>query len=166
MDIDWQQIFMPSGSILEIMVRGTLIYLALFVTMRMLPRRTMGGMAPSDLLVIVLIADAVQNGMSNQYESVTEGLALAAVVFGWTVVIDYIDHRWPRLHLAAAQKLPVVVNGRMLRANMERERITEEELMSQLRLHGQDSLAGVAHAYVEGDGHVSVILAARQPLQP
>ena len=80
MGIDWQEIFIPSGSLLAIFVRGTIIYLVLFATMRLLPRRTIGTMGASDVLVIVLIADAVQNGMSDEYKSVTEGLFLALVL--------------------------------------------------------------------------------------
>jgi uncharacterized membrane protein YcaP (DUF421 family) len=51
-EIDWQEMLVPSKSLLEIFLRGTMIYLILFVTMRLLPRRTIGGMGPSDLLVV------------------------------------------------------------------------------------------------------------------
>ena len=166
MNIDWNEIFVPSGSLLEIAIRGTLIYLALFIAMRVLPRRTIGAMASSDILVIVLIADAVQNGMSDGYRSVTEGLMLAAVIFGWTVLIDWLDQKFPHWHLASAPAMPVIVNGRFLRKNMARERITEDEVMSQLRMHGQDSVDRVAKACVEGDGHVSVILHSRERVEP
>ena len=166
MGIDWQEIFIPAGSLLAIFVRGTIIYLVLFAIMRLLPRRTIGTMGASDVLVIVLIADAVQNGMSDEYKSVTEGLFLAAVIFGWTFFIDWLDAKFPHWQLASAGPLPVIRNGRMLRRNMDREHITEEELLSQLRLHGQDSPERVAKAFVEGDGHVSVILKSRESLQP
>ncbi|HUP29408.1 MAG TPA: DUF421 domain-containing protein, partial [Usitatibacter sp.] len=85
-DIDWSSLFVPSGSIVEIVIRGTIIYLALFLAMRFLPRRTAGAMGPSDLLVVVLIADAVQNAMSGSYESITEGAMLAFVIFGWATL--------------------------------------------------------------------------------
>jgi uncharacterized membrane protein YcaP (DUF421 family) len=166
MGIDWQEIFIPAGSLAAIFVRGTIIYLALFATMRLLPRRTIGTMGASDVLVIVLIADAVQNGMADEYKSVTEGLFLAAVIFGWTLLINWLDHRFHDWHLASAGPLPLIQNGRMLRRNMDREHITEDELMSQLRLHGQESTERVAKAFVEGDGHVSVILTSREPVKP
>ena len=166
MDIDWQELFVPSGSLLEIAIRGTIIYLVLFATMRLLPRRTIGTLGASDVLVIVLIADAVQNGMADEYRSITEAVLLAAVIFAWTVVIDWLDAKFPQWHLAAAAPLQVVADGRLVRRNMERERITEDELMSQLRLHGQDSLGSVAKAFVEGDGRVSVILRSRADEEP
>lgn len=166
MGIDWQEIFTPTGSLAAIFVRGTIIYLVLFAAMRLMPRRTIGTMGAADVLVIVLIADAVQNGMSDEYRSVTEGLFLAAVIFGWTLAIDWLDSNFPHWHLASASPILVIRDGRFLRENMERERITEDELMAQLRQHGQDSPEAVAKAYVEGEGHVSVILRSRAPVSP
>jgi len=163
MDIDWQELFVPTGSLAAIAIRGTVIYLVLFATMRLLPRRTIGTMGASDVLVVVLIADAVQNGMADQYRSITEGLMLAAVIFGWTLVIDWLDARFPRWHLSAAGPMLVVRDGKLLRKAMARELLTEDELMSQLRLHGQDSVENVEKAYVEGEGHLSVILRSREP---
>jgi uncharacterized membrane protein YcaP (DUF421 family) len=57
----------------------------------------------------------------------------------------------------------VVRDGKLLRKSMARELLTEDELMSQLRLHGQDSVENVEKAYVEGEGHLSVILRSREP---
>src|SRR6476659_1641776 len=98
-DVDWHQLFHPSRPLLETVVRGTIVYLSLFLAMRFLPRRTIGATGPSDLLVIVLIADAVQQGMAGEYKSVTEALLLAGVIFGWAMLIDFLDARFPRLQL-------------------------------------------------------------------
>jgi uncharacterized membrane protein YcaP (DUF421 family) len=86
MGIDWEKLLVPSGSLAEIVIRGTVIYLALFAAVRLLPRRTVGSLGSSDLLVLVVIADAVQNGMAGEYRSITEGLALAGTIFGWAAV--------------------------------------------------------------------------------
>src|SRR5687767_5099096 len=114
-DIDWSTLFVPSESVVEIIIRGTVIYLALFLAMRFLPRRTIGAMGPSDLLVVVLIADAVQNAMAGSYESITEGIVLAMVIFGWATLVDWLDYKFPHLHIAQAAALPIIVNGRLLR---------------------------------------------------
>ena len=156
-EIDWGKLLVPSGSIAEIVVRGTIIYLAIFAAMRLLPRRELGGMAASDILILVLIADAVQNGMSGEYQSVTEGLILVATIFAWATVIDWLDARYPRWHLAEARPLPIIRNGRLLRRNMRRENITEDELKAQLRLHGHESPAEIRLSQVEGDGEISFL---------
>jgi uncharacterized membrane protein YcaP (DUF421 family) len=169
-EVDWSSLFLPTGSLVEIAVRGTVVYLALFLTMRFLPRREIGGMGPADILVIVLIADAVQNAMAGGYESITEGLALGAVIFFWARFIDWLDFRFPDLHIAGAAPMLLVKNGRLMRRNMAREQITEDEVLEQLRIHGLESPRGVKAAYVEGDGQLSVLLqnakAQAPPLDP
>lgn len=164
--MDWESLFIPSESLLEIFVRGTVIYLALFLAMRFLPRRTIGALGPSDLLVVVLIADAVQQGMAGDYHSITEALVLVGVIVGWATFIDWLDYKFPDWHLAEADKLQVISNGKLLHANMKRQQITEDEVMSQLRQHGQDSPKAVAKAFLEGDGHFSVILRSHEAVQP
>ena len=166
--VDWSKLFVPSGSIVEIVIRGTVIYLMLFAAMRLLPRRQVGGLVAADLLIVVLIADALQNAMAGDYHSITEGVALAAVIFGWAYLIDWLDYKFPQLHIAAAGPLAVVRNGRFMRRNMAREQVSEEEVLSALRLHGLESIENVATAYIEGDGRFSVLLRAgrKPPVDP
>ena len=166
LDIDWGAVFIPTTSLAEIALRGTVIYLVLFLVMRFLPRRTIGALGPSDLLVVVLIADAVQNAMAGGYQSLTEGLLLAAVIFGWATLIDYLDFRFPHLNIASARAKEIVRDGQLLRHNMAREQVTEEEVMAQLRQHGLETLRDVVAAYVEGDGHFSVVVRGNAPLRP
>ena len=156
-DVDWSRLFVPSGSLLEIFLRGSVIYLILFVVMRFLPRREVGGLGAADILVIVLIADAVQEGMAGRYESITEGLLLAGTIFAWATFIDWVDYRYPNLRLAEGPPLMIVKNGRLLRRHMEREQVTEQEVMAQIRQHGYDKLEDVKAAYIEGDGQFSVL---------
>jgi hypothetical protein len=75
--INWQEIFIPVHSIPEIIVRGTMTYIMLFVILRFLLKRQTGVIGVADLLVIVLIADASQNAMANEYKSITEGAILS-----------------------------------------------------------------------------------------
>lgn len=116
-DVDWEALWVPSGSLAEIAIRGAVVYLALFVAMRLLPRREVGGVGPADILVVVIIADAVQQAMAGGYRSITEGLLLAAVIFAWATLIDAIDYRFPQLHLAAARPKLVVSKGRFIHRN-------------------------------------------------
>ena len=74
---DIQKAFTPDVSLLEIFVRGTVIYLGLFFLLRVVLRRKAGTVAMTDLLVLVLIADAAQNAMNAEYHSITAGLVLA-----------------------------------------------------------------------------------------
>ena len=163
-EVDWARLLVPSGSLAEIVIRGSVIYLILFAVMRFLPRRQVGGVSASDILVIVLIADAVQEGMAGRYESITEGLLLAATIFFWATLIDVADYHFPQLKLAEGGPTPVVRDGRLLRKHMARQKVTEEEVMAQLRQHGFERLDEVTRAYIEGDGHFSVI--GKRGVQP
>jgi uncharacterized membrane protein YcaP (DUF421 family) len=80
MTIDWHAVFVPSVGVAEVMLRGTLMYLALFIVLRFIGRRQAGHFGPADLLVIVLIADAAQNGLGKDYQSVTEGVILVMTI--------------------------------------------------------------------------------------
>ena len=163
--MDWERLFLPGGSLLELVVRGTVLYLMLFAMLRLLPRRQLGALGVSDVLVLVLIADAAQNGMAGEYTSITEGAVLVATILFWDYIIDWLDHRFPALHINAAAPVLLVRDGRMIQRNMEREKVTEEDLMSHLREHGIDNLRAVRKVYAEGDGSISVISGGprRQP---
>jgi uncharacterized membrane protein YcaP (DUF421 family) len=130
----------------------------LFIVMRFFLRRRSGGLGLADILVVVLIADAVQNAMGSEYKSVTEGALLVFTIVSLDFALDWVGHRVPWLRrLTRPSPLLLIRNGRMIRRNMQREMITTEELMSQLRQQGIDDPAVVRCAYLEGDGEMSVL---------
>jgi len=158
MNIDLAGIFTPETPPLEIILRGTVTYLALFVLLRVTSKRESGSVGVSDLLVIVLIADAAQNAMADDYKSVTDGILLVATIIFWSYALNWLGY-----HVAFIQRLvypsplPLIEGGQLNRRNMRRELITNDELMSQLRLQGIDSVEAVERAYLEGNGELSVV---------
>jgi uncharacterized membrane protein YcaP (DUF421 family) len=158
LNIDWHELFIPGRSVLEMFIRGTLVYLVLFFMMRVLLKREAGNIGLPDILMMVLIADAAQNAMSSDYKSITEGIVLVITIVFWNYTLDWMGHRFPALQrIVHPPPLLLVRDGRMLRKNMEDELITEEELMTQLREQGVDEISKVKEARLEGDGHISVI---------
>ena len=157
LQIDWKSAFVPTVSLLEIVLRGTLVYLLLFLILRFL-RREAGALGISDLLVVVLIADAAQNGMAGDYKSVTEGAALVGTIAAWDIFLDWLGYKVPAVgRLLHPAPTPLVKDGRVLRRNLRSEMVTMDELMSQLRQQGVESVGEVKRCYIEGDGQVSVI---------
>jgi uncharacterized membrane protein YcaP (DUF421 family) len=155
--IDWEAVFKPSTSIPEIILRGTLVYLFLFIVLRFL-RRSAGAIGISDLLVVVVIADAAQNAMGSKYESVTEGAALVVTIVAWDYLFDWIAFRFPSLRpILRPQPLLLIKNGRMLLRNMRKEMVSEDELISELREQGVENVEDVKYSYMEPDGHISVV---------
>lgn len=160
MSIDWNSVFVPTLGIAEIVVRGTIMYLGLFVVLRFVGRRRAGNFGPADVLVIVLIADAAQNGLGKEYSSVTEGLALVITIVAWEYLIDWLGFRFPSLRwIFSAPPLKLIENGRVIDRNLRRELLTEEELRSQLREKNVHSFDEVKLVMLEGDGRISVIKA-------
>ena len=155
--VDWHALLVPSGSLAEIFIRGSIIYLLLFFLLRFL-RREGGQIGIADVLVVVVIADAAQNGMAGTYNSITEGVLLIATIMGWDYALDWLGYRWPAFgRLVHPQPVLLVVNGRMNLKNLRRELITCDELMSRIREAGIEKLEDVKCCRMEGDGHISVI---------
>jgi len=91
--VDWEGLWFPTHSVAEIVIRGTLMYLGLFILMRFFMKRQAGSFSLADILLIVLIAYAAQNGFSKQYESVLEGLILVLTIISWDFAIDWLAHK-------------------------------------------------------------------------
>ncbi len=150
--------FRPSMGVLEIVARGTIMYLALFIILRLVARRQSGRLGTADLLVIVLIADAAQNALGKDYQSVTEGIALVLTIVAWERVFDWLPWRYPALRpWFQAEPLKLISGGQMLQENMRREMLSEDELLAALREQGIDDIKFVKAAYFEQSGRLSVI---------
>lgn len=156
--IDWQSILVPRHSLLDLFLRGTIMYLVIFVLLRLVLRRQVGDIGTSDVLVIVLLAEVSGNAMAANAESVSEGTILVGTILLWSYLIEWVQFRFPAVErLIREPKLKLIDNGRLLRGNMRREFVTQEELLAQLREDGIEDRAEVKAAYLEADGHISII---------
>jgi uncharacterized membrane protein YcaP (DUF421 family) len=158
MSAEWSELFALSVSPLELIVRGTAMYWFLFLLFRLVIRRRVGAVGISDILLLVIIADASQNAMSGDYKSITDGFILVATIVGWNYLVDGLTYASPALQkLLEPAPLPLVERGRLLRRNLRHEFVNEEELRAKLREHGVTDYAQVERATMESDGQVSVI---------
>jgi uncharacterized membrane protein YcaP (DUF421 family) len=162
MSMDWNEIFGLSVSPWEPIIRGTSMYLSLFLLFRVVIRRRVGAVGMSDILLVVIIADAAQSGLSGEAKSITEALLVVGTIFAWNFLIDWLNYRVPALQdWLEAPPLLLVRNGRLLHRNLRHEFVTEQELTSKLREKGVKDVNEVEQAYMESDGTVSVIKRAR-----
>ncbi|MDP9226540.1 MAG: DUF421 domain-containing protein [Actinomycetota bacterium] len=150
--------FTPDVSLFEMVGRGVIVYLAIFVLLRYGLRNRLGTMTTSDLLVLVLIADAAQNAMGAEYHSIIDGIVLVATIIGMSFLFDWLAYHvsWitPFVH---PDRKPLVVEGRIIRRTLHEELMTEGELLTQIHLAGAEDIEDVKAAYLEGNGAVSVI---------
>ncbi len=162
--VDWSAVFMPSAPPLEVIVRGTVVYLALFLLLRLVLREA-GSVGVTDLLVVVLIADAAQNAMASDYKSVPDGLLLVVTIVFWSYALEWLGYRIPMIG-RFLHPPPLILDGKIVRRNLQKELITIEELQSQLREQGVEEIADVWRAYMEGDGRISVVTRDGHKAQP
>jgi uncharacterized membrane protein YcaP (DUF421 family) len=155
--IDWHEMFVPTGSLLELVIRGSLMYLLILAGFRVF-RREAGSLSVSDLLVVVLIADAAQNGMAGEYKSLTEGAIVVATIFAWDYTLDWLAHRSRFMYrVLHPPPLLLVRDGQILYRNLRSELITKADLLTQLREQGVEDLRSVKKCFLESDGKMSVI---------
>jgi uncharacterized membrane protein YcaP (DUF421 family) len=156
--INWLKVFEFDTPLLEIIVRGSIMYLALFALLRIVLRRESADVSKSDTLVIVLLADAAQNGMAGNYTSVPDGILLVAVIIGWSHLLNFLGYHSKFFQrLLAPSKLMIIKDGKLLRRSMRKELITIEELMTEIRKHGYDDISEIKACYMESDGNFSFI---------
>jgi len=155
--INWHNLFIPSESLAELFLRGSLMYLFILLLMRVF-RREAGTLSIPDLLVVVLVADAAQNGMSANYRSVTEAVILVGTIFLWDFALDWLSFHSRAVHrLLHHPPLPLVKDGVILRRNLRSELLTVDDLLAQLREQGVNDVREVQCSFIESDGHLSVV---------
>ena len=158
MTLDWGELFGLSVPPLELIVRGSALYLFLLVLFRVVIKRRMGAIGMADILVLVIISDASQNAMAGEYKTVTDGFILISTIIAWNYLFDWAAYHFPRLQkLLEPAPLLLIRDGRVLRRNLRVEYVSDQELESQLREHGIEDPGVVEKAYLEPDGKFTVI---------
>jgi uncharacterized membrane protein YcaP (DUF421 family) len=143
---------------IEVIARTAIVYLALLVALRLAGKREIGQMTTFDLVVILLIANAVQNAMVGPDSSVTGGLIAAFVLLLGNYAIAWISEHFTPLRVWLEGTPTVLVsNGLLLKSNMRKESIDAEEIYMAMREHGIDSLPDVKLAVLEIDGSISIV---------
>jgi uncharacterized membrane protein YcaP (DUF421 family) len=161
--VDWSALFGFDVSPLELVVRGTLLYVFLLLIFRFILHRDLGSMGVPDMLFIVIVADAAQNGLAGAYDSVSEAFVLVGTLVAWNYALDLLSYRFALVRwLTEAPPRLLVRRGRVVAHNLRREHLTRQDLHAQLRLAGVSSLADVRAAFMEGDGRLSVITYSRR----
>ena len=158
MTLNWGELFGLSVPPLELVVRGSALYLFLLLIFRVVIKRRMGAIGMADILVLVIISDASQNAMAGEYTTISEGAVLVGTLIGWNVLFDWLAFRYKAFaKFVEPAPLPLMKEGKILHRNLRREFLTVDELMAKLREHGIDNLSAVKSACMEGDGEITVV---------
>jgi uncharacterized membrane protein YcaP (DUF421 family) len=145
----------------DIVIRAFFAFLFVFLITRLIGRRELSSLEPFDLLLLVVVGDLIQQGVTQSDMSFT-GAVLATGTFALCVLaVSYVGFRFRRVQpLLNPQPLIVVQDGHVLEDNLRKERMTVEELLVEARLQQIASLDEIKWAVLESNGRVSFIRAA------
>lgn len=142
----------------DIVLRTVVVYIALLIGIRVAGKRELGQMSPFDLVVILIIANAVQNAMVGADTSLTGGLlaAFTLLVINWVVGRLRLRYHWLERDITGHATL-LVNNGHFIDHNMQREGVDAEDVEMAMREHGIDKVEQVQVAILEVDGTISIV---------
>ena len=149
--------FTPTIAIPELVVRVAVIYLGVFLLLRVVGKRHVGELAPFDLVVLLLLSECVQNALIGEDKSVTGGLIAAGTLFGLNQIVTYVTWRSKGAERILEGTPRVLVrHGKVLTDVLAKERITHSELLEALRREGCTSISRVRYAILEPDGDITI----------
>jgi uncharacterized membrane protein YcaP (DUF421 family) len=152
------QIFTTAEPLWSIALRTAIVYVVILLGLRLAGKREIGQMTVFDLVVLLLISNAVQNAMVGPDSSVTGGVLAAAVLLIANWLVSALRLRSPRLRRwVEGSPTLLVLHGQVVPEHMRREGIDEETLEAALREHGIGSVSDVEMAVLEIDGSISVV---------
>jgi uncharacterized membrane protein YcaP (DUF421 family) len=143
---------------MDIVIRAAVIFVFVFVLTRMLGRRELSSLEPFDLILLVVTGDLVQQGVTQNDESLTGALLAISTIGLLTVALSYLAFKFKRLRpILNGEPIVLVEDGEVIEANLRRQRLTREEIGAEARLEGISSLADVRWAILETDGRISFV---------
>ena len=143
---------------MDIVLRAAFAFAFIFFLTRIVGRRELSSLEPFDLIMLIVLGDLVQQGVTQSDYSVT-GLVLAAGTIAlMQVLVSYLSFRFRRLQpLLNGEPIVLVENGRVLERNLARERLTREEVLEQARQNQIGSFDEIRLAILETSGQISFI---------
>ncbi len=148
----------------ELVVRTAVVYVFLIALLRLTGKRQVGQLAPIDLILLLVLSNAVQNAMTGGDNSLLGGLIAAAVLVGLNFGLSALTFRNRRFeNMIEGHPEIIVHNGKVLQAAMTRTKLTHRELNAAIREAGCASIDDVKLAVLENTGDISVIARAPKP---
>jgi uncharacterized membrane protein YcaP (DUF421 family) len=143
---------------MDIVLRALVVYLFVLVLTRAVGRRELSTLEPFDLILLVMIGDLVQQGVTQNDFSVTGSFLAVGTIGVLTVVFSYLPWRFQVLR-PVLEGVPTILleNGNVVEKNLRRHRLTQEEIASAARIQNIESLSQVRWAVLETNGQISFI---------
>ena len=143
---------------MDIALRATVIFVALYLLVRLMGKRELGQMTPFELIVLVVIGDLIQQGVTQNDFSLTGAIIAVSTIAFLALIMSWAAYLWPWAErLLEGEPRVIVRDGEVLPGNLRRNRLTQGEIESEMRLAGIGHLSKVAWAILEPRGKISFI---------
>jgi uncharacterized membrane protein YcaP (DUF421 family) len=143
---------------MDLVLRTVVIVLIVFVLTRVVGRRELSSLEPFDVILLVVVGDLVQQGITQSDDSVTGATIVLATVALLTVGLSYLSFKVPRLRpLLEGEPIVLVIDGKTIDRNLRRERLTMDDLLGEARTQQIGSLEDVRFAVLETSGKISFL---------
>ncbi len=143
---------------MDIVLRATVIFLALYAVVRLMGKRELGQMTPFELIVLVVIGDLIQQGVTQNDFSLTGAIIAVSTIAFWALVFSWLSYLSPWAErLLEGEPRVVIRDGELLEASLRRSRLTRSEIESEMRLAGIGRMGDVAWGILEPRGKISFI---------
>jgi uncharacterized membrane protein YcaP (DUF421 family) len=143
---------------MDLAIRATVLFLFVFLLTRIMGKRELSSLEPFDLILLIVIGDAIQQGLTQDDYSVTGALIVVGTFAMLQVLLSFLSYRFPRLRPAIdGEPVVVVQDGKPIEKNLKRERLTVAEVLVEARHQQIASMDDIAWAVLETSGKISVI---------
>lgn len=143
---------------MDLVLRATVIFIVIWLVTRVVGRRELSSMEPFDLILLVVIGDLVQQGVTQSDYSLTGAIVVIFTIALLTVALSYLSFRVPRLRpVLDGEPVVLLQDGRVIERNLRRERLTVDELRAEARQNQIDDLATIRFAILETNGRISFL---------
>jgi uncharacterized membrane protein YcaP (DUF421 family) len=143
---------------MDIVIRAAVIFVFVYLLTRLVGRRELNSLEPFDLILLVVVGDLVQQGVTQNDESITGALLAISTIGLLTVAFSYLAFRFKRLRpILNGEPIVLVEDGEVIEPNLRRQRLTREEIGAEARLDGIGSLKDVRWAILETNGRISFV---------
>jgi uncharacterized membrane protein YcaP (DUF421 family) len=162
--VDPDKVFYPSVNLVEISLRTLVIYVLLVLGIRLFARRALSPITPFDFVLVLVLANAVQNSMTGGDNSLTGGVVASGILLLANAVLNRTLYRWDWFrNLLSGRDVLLIHRGEMLRDNMRRVGVDAEELRQIAQEKGFYELSQVGEAIFEANGDIAFFPASVEP---
>jgi uncharacterized membrane protein YcaP (DUF421 family) len=143
---------------MDLVIRAAVVFMFVFLVTRIVGRRELSQLEPFDLILLVVVGDLIQQGVTQSDESVTGALIVISTIAILSVAVSWLSFRYRKLRIVTeGEPIVLVQDGRPIERNLRRERITLEDVQEEARQAQISSIGDLRWAILEDDGRISCI---------